>query len=209
VDINHRYFFVLGRFMHCYAQAEKAVQLILFATAGITVETGRALFSGTRAKDATSLIRRLHEVRSTSLPQSIDDALRQFGTINDLRDGLVHSGVERSPNFAPAPSIPIEYAEDSLLLTNRHQAHARRTLKEHLISPNTVERATNDILTINGKLDLYLHDLMGGGPLKDEEIANVIASRPYFYRSPQPTPARDKTKGKSSTRPPRQRSSRL
>jgi hypothetical protein len=91
--------------------------------------------------------------------------------------------VERSPNFAPAPSIPLEYAEDSLLLTNRHQAHAQRTLSERLISVNTVERATKDVLTINVKLDLYLHDLMASrahGNALDQQFAPFKACSDIF-----------------------------
>ncbi|GAB2583766.1 hypothetical protein GCM10027034_14990 [Ramlibacter solisilvae] len=186
MDFGHRYYFELGRFVDQFARVEKSVQLILFMSAEVDIVHGRALFAGTKNREAIALIRKLHESRAGRLPADIEDAFKQLLEINSTRDALVHWGVRRSPYSALDSLQPEDSADEVFLLSNSLTAYSRRLLRGYPMSPVIVHCMSNDLRTIEVKLEMFLLDLNGGGPKQAGRTA--LAARPWFYKPPQVIP---------------------
>src|SRR5207253_3080225 len=69
------------------------ISLYLSALAGMDPGTARAVFSGVTIHDGISFIKRIAEVRNSSLSTELDDVLSQLLIISDVRNLILHHSV--------------------------------------------------------------------------------------------------------------------
>ena len=89
---HHTYWEALGRFVHRFAMMEQEIHHLLRLTASTDTDVSRALFSGTRAKQALSWIDRIRAVQNLPNDPDFDRAKKQFTLINGTRDDVIHNG---------------------------------------------------------------------------------------------------------------------
>ena len=131
-DRNNEYFKQLGMFVSLFPQTESYVFLFLVLTLGIGLEIGKAVFSGTRAKDAIGLIRRIFAVKQflTDLLITAGPCFEQIFIINQIRNYLVHYKI----NFAGQISKPSMLSEHACRTEKWNTLSALRACLTGLIS---------------------------------------------------------------------------
>jgi hypothetical protein len=72
------YYRALGEFVDTFAEVEGVLFLYLSTLIGIDQDTAKAVFSGIRAHDSVSFIKRTMEARNVALPTDLDAALSQL-----------------------------------------------------------------------------------------------------------------------------------
>lgn len=125
---HNEYLKQLGLFATVFTQTEAHLFICLILTAGISLPIGRAVFSGTRAKDAISFMRRIFTVQQLqkNLVKIMEPCFEQIFIINDPRNHLMHYGVQfskvelQSSNYVRVLSIEkeISYSMSLILLNN-------------------------------------------------------------------------------------------
>lgn len=86
------YMTALGYFVHRFAEFEVGLQNVMWIASGVDDATARAIFSGVRATQAESSIKRLHLARSISLDPMLEKGTYQLSQLMTFRNGLVHHG---------------------------------------------------------------------------------------------------------------------
>lgn len=137
------YWKALGKFIHEFARIEAALQLLLWRLSKMDPKLAKAVFSGTRIDGASQFIRRLLEVRPIDKKKEavLLDMLTQLKIINDVRNLIVHHGAKVQEG-------------DLWLVTNKHTAHAARSLQEMQISVKMLNAMTSDLSRIGLNLTL-------------------------------------------------------
>ncbi len=90
------YYQALGKFVDHFAAVESALLWFLSRLASVDEPTSRAIFSGVRADQAISFIKRLHEARRQPLNETLAKTFDHFTQINRYRNDILHYGVNRS-----------------------------------------------------------------------------------------------------------------
>jgi len=106
VDLERLYYRSLGLYIHLFGLTEAMLRRVLTETVGVDEPTALAIFSGVRADGISSLIRRCYEARNVELPAELSALLQQFAVLNNLRNDLIHHGVD--------------FKSDPPVATNRH-----------------------------------------------------------------------------------------
>lgn len=117
---------------------------LLLECVDVTLDIGRAIFSGTHADSAKEYVRRILEVASPD-PARDDDlraAFAQLTLINNLRNAVVHWGAHLHVDG-------IRYAADTLKALT---AEKRRV---YLATPATLRAATKDLIKITEHVRAY------------------------------------------------------
>lgn len=158
-----RYYSELGRFISIYSIAEAALRGVLQRTAGIDEPTSLAIFSGTRTDQASSFIRRCYEAKGEKIPQELADLLQQMAIITNLRNDLVHHGID----FTTAPPTA----------NNRRSALSARAIRQTVVTERVLESASWDC----GRLVLGFFTYVFPDADSDEKI---LSDRAFAVRTP-------------------------
>jgi hypothetical protein len=86
------YWQALGEFIETFASAELMLFTYLYLCAGINKSLGRALFGGLHVDQIIQQIRRIWavEMRHPELKDNLEEAIKQFATINTQRNVIIH-----------------------------------------------------------------------------------------------------------------------
>lgn len=129
------YQYAIGKFVSSYASIEATMHQVLRIVSNSSDRDAKVLFSGTRVKSATDLIKRFYEARRQPLPSHLAKAFDQIGTITGVRDKILHNGIvldqgrwvvtDETKNFGKkAFKIPVSIADlndleaDSIILNS-------------------------------------------------------------------------------------------
>ena len=165
------YYIALGQFVEAFAFTEYDVKRTFAHVCGISDDTSRAIFSGTRALEAIGLIRRVFESRGEKIGLEFNDALSHLATINGTRNDLIHHSAF--------------WAGDHMLMTNAlHQIRSRVKTAKLVIAD--LEDMTADLGKIRSRLVLFM---LGPNSVEPENLIldhTVAASMSWRYKPPQP-----------------------
>lgn len=165
---HQEYWTALGRFIHRFAMAEQSIHFLLRLTTKTPPEVSQAIFSGTRAKQALSLIDRTREALGLQPDPDFERAKAQFGIINGVRDDVVHHGA-------------ILYREGFLI------SNAQRTIKrQQFVKPISVadlSAMTEDLQTIAATLFVMQLDANGDDPSRYLTDWREVGRSPWLYKS--------------------------
>lgn len=132
------YYKQLGAFVSMFAQVESHLFFCLILASGVSFEVGKAIFSGVQIKVAIDFIRRIFQVKKPpeTVAEVMESCFKQLRIINDLRNQLLHSGVDlskaemKSTNKLRAllPEREISYSIDPRMMYNMTQDLIQITL---------------------------------------------------------------------------------
>jgi hypothetical protein len=164
-----------------FAKVENAIVRTLQRLSKVSVEVAQAIFSGVRSEGAIQNINRILEISdpiNDANRKRFSRAFEQFRHINDVRNLLLHHGIESSGK--------------DLVTTNRKTALTESRVRSIPISAETLEQMTEDL----GKIDalLTLTAIARGGDLEDADAIYRELQKPWLYKPPRQSPrARPKT----------------
>ncbi len=142
-----RYQSALGQFIHDFTILELFIFSLLCAAAGVTDEIGRAIFSGTRADQMISLIKRCFEVREREIPEFLNRAFLQAGVLNKARNEVVH--------FV---TMSIEDDDDAVYATSTMRTIASKA-KELTIQPEALEAMAQDARILPAMFNVAMFEI--------------------------------------------------
>lgn len=174
VGMPEHYLTDLGRFVMVFGLAEAMVKRLLFRTAGVDERTALAIFSGVRANEATSQIRRCYDAREEAIPFRLDALLSQFIALNNLRNDVLHHG--------------IDFSSDPPVSSNRESVLNVRAVRETVIEKSTLSDAAMDCGRIVLGVSTYLVQFKDAEAAKRaEDNLSYAVDRPWHYRPRGPT----------------------
>ena len=166
------YYGSLGYFISMFSLVEAMLKETVRQQANVTPAIAKALFSGVRTDQGSSFLRRCFEARGEAVPVPLDALLRQLAVLSNLRNDLVHFGVDLR-------RVP-------LMVTNRNAVLNDRALRETLIDPATIDLASLDCGRIMVGLSVYANRYE---PTDEARYLQFATGVPWSYRpqSPQRT----------------------
>ena len=184
-SLQHLYLSSLGQFISLFSLTESMLKKVLAKTAGVDDRIAVALFSGTRADQACSFIRRCYEARGEKIPRELDSLLAQMAVVNAFRNDAVH--------------YDADFKSDPPVVTNRGNTLNPNAIRETEIKPTTLRDAGHDLGWIILGLSAYLRDEM-----TPEDADNLAAAlgQPWRHKSPSPA-SRGQTRRTPKPRPAR------
>lgn len=175
----NKYHLALGRFIETFAVAELWAMRVLWAAARVDETTGRAAFSGTRARGAIDAVRRIFVARDAVVPDELGRAFEHMNDINSMRDNVVHwhIGLQGSALF-----------DAQLVVTNEFITHSRQKEKAFAISHTLLDQMTADLETIRIVLRHYVISQWEDSPTRTELLAQHVppAHAQWQYKPVQP-----------------------
>jgi hypothetical protein len=159
---------------------EASLAILLRIVSDVDAKVAPAIFSGTRADQARSFIKRILDARKEPLDPALKRAFDQFGVINSTRNDIVHYGAQ--------------FGEDEMVVANHLAAHTPEALRRHVVSPETLNDMSADLATIQAAIAVAL---LSKGPIEVipiREEFRELALAPWRYR-PSPPPPRPKNSG--------------
>lgn len=172
----------LGVFIQCFAVAEAVLFNYFVELAGvIRPDKARAVFGAVRVESMLANIRRLWQLSPPSprFAPILSDALGQFKAILNIRNDLLHYGIEFTDNHEP-------------ITTNASRAFIEGKIRQHRVSTEVLLALSRDINNISKKI-YFAHraetETRFGSPLGqagEQALAKILA-RPWHY-TPQPIP---------------------
>lgn len=169
---NDEYFKQLGIFVSVFAQMESYLFVNLILMAGVSLEVGRATFSGTRAKEAISYIRRIYAVKQLSIEirNIMEPCFEQITSINEIRNYLMHYGTN--------------FIQGQLKTTNAVRAYLPDKEIAYDISPGLLHDMSSDIMQVLAAIG-YCNDVL---LQKTPDVVPIEAmkaqQRSWLYRLP-------------------------
>jgi hypothetical protein len=172
------YYETLGRFIQGFANAEGTINGALREFSKVTGPVARAIFSGTRAEAAKSLITRILDAENYS--QGIKDELKnvfdQLGLINSARNDIVHYGTQFEET-------------DRFVVTNADRAHLPSRVSTMAVSSKILEQMMADLnkicLTVVVRV-MALSDQKAASHLG--RALGPLLQRPWQYKPTKPVP---------------------
>jgi hypothetical protein len=184
----------IGRFVLLWADTERRLFDVLIRYAGVSRKVGRAIFSGTRAKQMVDFLSAINANVGTAEDRVQDLAFisAQLAAINSFRDKIVHHG-SYVTRVMPAP--------DKRLIYNKHRAMRKSAEFEMIVDNQLVKDAISDLFTIGQLLARHEHETFSRLPQSGDAST-------WRYRSPQPERKPGKSHGAASKQPRQPRPSR-
>lgn len=173
MDKYEQLLYSIGNFVLTFAEVEYSVHKTLARLAGLSDELRRALFSGTRADAAISLINRMLEISddghaSATNKKRFKHAFDQFKVINEARNLLLHHGLER-PWGIPTHSS-----------SNARVALTKERLKSMHFTPEVLDNMAEDL----GKIQLII-SFAAVTKGKELPVVDKLLREPWLYIPPQ------------------------
>jgi uncharacterized glyoxalase superfamily protein PhnB len=181
-EFIERYWRALGKFAHRYAEVEFALNHVLRIAAGVSVKNAQALFSGVRAREAMTFIRRIYESRGEPLDPWLARAFPRLADITTVRDKILHQGFRFKGQRVFASDLHRNMPEKASSL---------------LVSVDDLDALEVDINIIHACLNVYWIEQRW--PSKDGlelEETTRHASEPWRYKIPQQGNSRPRRPGK-------------
>jgi hypothetical protein len=183
------YFLALGYFMQSFAEAEMAMQVLLWKVSGLSdISTAAALLSGVKIDGAMGLIRRVREAKKMPEHKQLTHIFNQLAEINSARNDIVHFGATFTEDFG-------------ILVSNFRIAHIEERLKGFHTSPIALFNMTQDITKIIHRIIEIV------GEYDHDPTPEHVALDTWLYkhkpltgnqRKPQNKPLKPKRQQKSS-----------
>lgn len=173
----------LGLFASVFAQVEAHLFVLLIVLAGVTLPIGRALFSGTRALEAISLMRRVMTVKPPpeNIRTTLEAVFAQLVLINDIRNHVIHYG--------------IGFAETEYVSSNAIRALSEDKKREFTASPIDLHNISSDLTDANAALSYCTAVLRNKEPASVPLAVTKAQQRAWLYKLPEPAPKGRKTRG--------------
>jgi hypothetical protein len=188
------YHLELGRFVGVFAQVEMAMHLVLRWQTKVSIDVSRAVFSGVKADQASSFLRRLADIGQIKQPEwkELEPVLAQLNHINKTRNLILHYGADG-------------VAEGEGISSDEGMALTLDRVRRHPVSPEIIAAMTADARKIFFCLVAY----HAGRPAPISTYANGLRRAPWRYKPPQPkkTDPHPPQRGRSAKPPPPPRSS--
>jgi len=175
------FFAAYGRFMAAWADVELEVYKVLLHYSGVTKAVGRAIFSGTRARQAMAFIEaideneKIDEVRIKDLKYVFE----QVKIINTVRDRLAHHLSEMS--YGVDPKRP-----DGRAYTNAYKANKYTKIQVWYVDTSALKEMTEDLYLSMNHLSQHYGNAQENGFRPWREDPADDAPTPWLYKSPQP-----------------------
>ncbi|MEA3033982.1 MAG: hypothetical protein QOH86_1998 [Sphingomonadales bacterium] len=173
-----RYRHALGEFIHDFAWLEVCLVHVLCAVAGIKDEIGPVLFSGTRANDLISFIRKCYIAQEREIEIYLDRALTQVSLLNSARNEVVHF-----------TTFGIEDSEDAVLATNQFRLMPGN-VKNRLLTPEVLLAMSKDARVISGMLAIAEAEGKDPGSTGDQIVSEMNGKQPPWHYRPVSLPDR-------------------
>lgn len=183
------YFEALGEFVWAFAAAEFGIYCCLFHHTKVGTDTGRAVFSGVRAKEGIGFLRRLAQVHEIDAAEwvKLEPVLDHFSIITDKRNKILHHGVDG-----------IE--EGEAFTSNIAVALTWERIEETPVRLGHLRQMTYDLYTICYALALRHSGPVRGYTKREIPRAERRSNEPWSYTPPPPKqnrrPQRDKSAGR-------------
>lgn len=167
-----RYRYALGEFIHDFSWLETRLFDLLCTVAGVTEEIGQALFSGTRADQLISFIKRCYVAQELELEPYVARAFAQVSVINAARNKAVH--------FV---TLGLEDSETEVFVTNRFR-HLRRDWKDEAHTAEMLRAMAKDTRIISAILTVA--DSEAKEPGSTGKLLSEMRGkqRPWRYKPP-------------------------
>jgi hypothetical protein len=168
----------LGGFVSSFSGAEMAVTLLLWHVSGVSEEVAKAIFSGTRIKEAISFINRIYDATGEA---AIKNGMKRYfdhlGAINDVRNDVLHYG---------APLVGTDFA----IVSNALAAHTAAKLRELELSVLDLKNMSHDLHLIT----TVIREVRGGTtPDRLHSLPHAaILLAPWRCKLPLPTVPRER-----------------
>jgi hypothetical protein len=172
------YHLALGRFIDEFSQTENLVQMALISTAHVSDPVARAVFSGARVDTASQYIRRIFEANGQKLPDTLDRVFTQLKIISDLRNSIMHYGYKM-------------FQDLEWFTSNDHIAMPNKA-KRFRVSPDILDKLTQDLKTINFTLVFYIGSFNPTTPQELKTRHEFVLHEPWQYKPPGQSTARSK-----------------
>jgi hypothetical protein len=173
----------LGLFASVFAQVEAHLFVLLIVLAGVTLPIGRALFSGTRALEAISLMRRVMTAKPPpeNIRTTLEAVFAQLALINDIRNHVIHYGTG--------------FAETEYVSSNAIRALSSDKEREFTVSPTILHKISSDLVVANTTLSYCTAALRNKEPESIPPDVMKAQQRAWLYKLPGPAPKGRKTRG--------------
>lgn len=170
---KERYYTQLGRMISTFSLAERSLKGLLAQSVGIDDAGARAIFSGTRADQASSFLKRSYRSKGAEIPKPLLSALDRFAVLNRARNDLVHSPIEMTDNAA--------IWSDVETIVEKSEAMAYR------ISNADLEAISKDAWHVNITFLAYFQEAVKLG--HQDTLIALGTDEPWRYKPPQRVPA--------------------
>jgi len=180
------YWQALGEFVEAFAHIEHFLFNGLTLASGVSPRVAKALFSGTRALDAISLLRRISEISPPSANRDeLEDVFAQITAINMIRNSIVHYA-------------SIMTSDSGRITTNWARALTPERIAEHRISPDMLKDMSADL----DKAGNHFVSLWTLGSLTLAQRAEELPplARAWRYKRPQGDSNQSRKSGQTAKR---------
>lgn len=184
---------MLAVFVLEFAEIEHHILRTLVRFSEVDDDTARALFSGVRADAAMDYVKRLLEVsgESEENKERYQRAFAQFKAITEVRNLILHYGLERSG--------------ESTVTTNKRIALSESRLRSVPVSSEMLENLVKDLSRIDEMLifcaQMKGHQENERRPDLDDWVASFRA--PWLYTPPQAQTQKSPKRAEKGMRKPR------
>jgi hypothetical protein len=186
----HEYHAAIGRLMLKWVQSEELLYKVLLHYGNLSDAVGRALLSGTRARDLMNYLLAVAENTDMDAARvgDLKFVFAQLAAINTMRDRIVHHGMW---SFM---SVNEDYTQP---ITNIDRSSRGRTNMFYVhIGSDGIDSMVSDLLAISSHLSRHLQ--------KDfVPYRKKADSKTWLYKPPQPR-VRKAPSGKAARKQPNQ-----
>lgn len=182
LEADERFEKALGRFIIAWADAEAELYQVLLNYSKVSHPVGRALFSGTRARNMIDFIRSIahNTAMEKERKEDLEYVFNQMTTINTMRDHLVHHA-----------SSSYSYKEPQKRVVANTRASRYGKAVGYEVSAETIEVMTDDLYGIANHLNMHWGPRTGPFTPWREDPEDSLQT-PWSYKPPQPIPAWEK-----------------
>jgi hypothetical protein len=157
------YFAALGEFIHIFSETERLMQEAVRHYARTPQKIGRAIFSGSRAKDCADHINRiLDATEQAGAKAQLQDAFAQLGHIIAARNSIVHWGAKMLPNLTVVP----------------------KKVRTYAASPDDLARMKADLFKIGMHIKVAMAGGIEGVPLSGHRLIIKVLEGAWLYKPP-------------------------
>lgn len=181
------YWEALGRFAYYFSRVEQAMRRTLILSTKTEEPVAKAIFSGTRTREAIAFVKRALAEMGKPLPREIKEAFQKIAIINGQRDRILHLG--------------IEIDEDENAFVSDEDMTVSSKARKDPISVSDLRALSSDTIVCWARLVVFNRTMIGS-PHPSQKAWERASQRPWRYKPPQPSPK------KSPRLPKRKRSPR-
>lgn len=190
--LDEVYMACLGWFVHALAGAESMLFRLLVEKCGLKLETGAAVFSGTRMKPAMDSLNRLFESEGMALEKdALSRPFKHLSEISGVRDDILHFGTDED--------------DGGLFVSNATKKHIPERATRRTVSAEDLFAMVRDLQEIELH---FVASMFRTRKPRDKKTIALYTRRlaePWWYKPHAPVPRQDsgRQKNRARKRPPR------